>query len=81
MLMTNANDNNAAAALSLPKSPTGIQGLDEVTGGGWPKGRPTLVYGAAGCCKALLALESLVHGAMQYGEPGVFMAFEETAGN
>ena len=53
-------------------------GLDEVTGGGLPKGRPTLVCGAAGCGKTLLAIEFLVHGAVQYGEPGVFMAFEET---
>ncbi len=62
----------------LPKSPTGIQGLDEVTGGGLPKGRPTLVCGDAGCGKTLFAMEFLVRGATQYNEPGVFMAFEET---
>src|SRR5512140_3850609 len=62
---------------NLPKSPTGIQGLDEITNGGLPKGRPTLVCGAAGCGKTLLAMEFLVHGAMSYDEPGVFMAFEE----
>jgi circadian clock protein KaiC len=62
----------------LPKTPTGIQGLDEVTGGGLPKGRPTLVCGNAGCGKTLLAMEFLVRGAMQYNEPGVFMSFEET---
>ena len=63
----------------LPKSPTGIQGLDEITGGGLPKGRPTLICGGAGCGKTLLAMEFLVRGARQFNEPGVFMAFEETA--
>jgi circadian clock protein KaiC len=63
----------------LPKSPTGIQGLDEITGGGLPKGRTTLVCGGAGCGKTLLAMEFLVRGATQFDEPGVFMAFEETA--
>ncbi len=65
---------------ALPKTPTGIQGLDEITGGGFPTGRPTLVCGSAGCGKTLLAMEFLVRGAAHYGEPGVFMAFEETAG-
>src|SRR5215213_3823011 len=63
----------------LPKAPTGIEGLDEITGGGLPLGRPTLVCGSAGCGKTLLAMEFLVRGATQFGEPGVFMAFEETA--
>jgi circadian clock protein KaiC len=63
----------------LPKSPTGIQGLDEITGGGLPKGRPTLICGSAGCGKTLLAMEFLVRGALQFNEPGVFMAFEEAA--
>jgi len=63
----------------LPKSKTGIQGLDEITGGGLPKGRPTLICGGAGCGKTLLAMEFLVRGATQFNEPGVFMAFEETA--
>lgn len=63
---------------SLPKVPSGIQGLDEITGGGLPLGRPTLVCGSAGCGKTLLATEFLVRGATQYREPGVFMAFEET---
>ena len=62
----------------LPKCPTGIQGLDEITDGGLPRGRPTLVCGGAGCGKTLLAAEFLVRGAVQFGEPGVFMAFEET---
>ncbi|HEY9653729.1 MAG TPA: ATPase domain-containing protein, partial [Coleofasciculaceae cyanobacterium] len=63
----------------LKKCPTGIQGLDEITGGGLPQGRPTLVCGTAGCGKTLLGMEFLVCGATQYSEPGVFMAFEETA--
>ncbi len=62
----------------LTKAPTGIQGLDEVTGGGLPKGRVTLLCGSAGCGKSLLAMEFLVHGAVRYGEPGVCMDFEET---
>ena len=62
----------------LPKCPTGIQGLDEITGGGLPRGRPTLVCGGAGCGKTLLAAEFLVRGAVQFGEAGVLMAFEET---
>ena len=64
---------------SLPKAATGIQGLDEVTGGGFPRGRPTLICGSAGAGKTLLAMEYLVRGATKYDEPGVFMAFEETA--
>src|ERR1700733_7547956 len=62
----------------LRKAPTGIRGLDEITGGGLPAGRPTLVCGAAGCGKTLLAMEFLVRGATEQDEPGVFMAFEET---
>jgi circadian clock protein KaiC len=69
----------AAAKPQLPKAPTGIQGLDEITGGGLPKGRPTLICGGAGCGKTLLSMEFLVRGATQFDEPGVFMAFEETA--
>jgi circadian clock protein KaiC len=64
---------------TLPKAPTGIQGLDEITGGGLPRGRPTLICGGAGCGKTLFAVEFLVRGATQYDEPGVLMAFEETA--
>jgi circadian clock protein KaiC len=64
---------------TLPKAPTGIQGLDEITAGGFPRGRPTLVCGSAGAGKTLLAMEFLVRGATEYNEPGVFMAFEETA--
>jgi circadian clock protein KaiC len=63
----------------LPKAATGIAGLDEVTSGGLPRGRATLVCGPAGCGKTLLAMEFLVRGIVTYGEPGVFMAFEETS--
>lgn len=63
---------------TLPKTPTGINGLDEITRGGFPKGRPTLVCGSAGCGKTLLAMEFLVRGATEFNEPGVFFAFEET---
>ena len=62
----------------LPKSPTDIQGLDEITGGGLPKGRPTLVCGGPGCGKTLFAMEFLVRGATEFNEPGVFISFEET---
>lgn len=61
----------------LKKSPTGIKGLDEITGGGLPQGRPTLVCGGTGCGKTLLAMEFLVRGATEFGQPGVFMSFEE----
>src|SRR6185503_15305377 len=62
----------------LQKCPTGIQGLDKITDGGLPRGRPSLVCGGAGCGKTLLAAEFLVRGATQFGEPGVLMCFEET---
>jgi circadian clock protein KaiC len=63
----------------LPKALTGIAGLDEVTNGGFPKGRPTLICGGAGCGKTLFALQFLVKGITEHNEPGVFMSFEETA--
>ncbi len=63
----------------LDKSPSGITGLDEITGGGLPMGRPTLICGGPGCGKTLIGIEFLVNGAMKYDEPGVFIAFEETA--
>jgi len=62
----------------LPKAPTGIHGLDEVTEGGLPRGRPTLICGPAGCGKTLLGIEFLVRGITECGENGVFLAFEET---
>jgi len=64
----------------LAKCATGIQGLDEITGGGLPRGRPTIVCGSTGCGKTLLAMEFLVRGATEFDEPGVFMFFEETEG-
>ena len=75
--MTPAKQNNRIQF--LPKTPTGIPGMDEITGGGLPKGRPTLVAGGAGCGKTLFAMEFLVKGATQYDEPGIFVAFEENA--
>ncbi len=73
-----AGQNGQALAPALPKAPSGIRGLDEITGGGLPRGRPTLVCGAAGCGKTLLAMEFLIRGATEHGEPGVFMSFEES---
>jgi len=70
---------DATILRALPKAATGIAGLDDITLGGLPTGRPTLVCGAAGCGKTLLAMTFLVNGATQYGEPGVFMSFEERA--
>ncbi len=64
----------------LPKAPTGIRGLDEITGGGLPRGRSTLVTGGTGSGKTLLGLQFLVAGAREYGEPGVLVTFEEPAG-
>jgi len=65
-------------AVVLEKCPTGIKGFDEITNGGLPKGRPTLICGSAGCGKTLFAMEFLLRGALDFGEPGVFMTFEET---
>jgi len=80
LLMPAARKKPNEPTLALQKAATGIDGLDEITEGGLPRGRPTLVCGAAGCGKTMLAAEFLVRGAMQYGEAGVFMMFEETAG-
>lgn len=63
--------------IGIEKAPTGIPGLDEVTAGGLPAGRPTLICGSAGCGKTLMAMEFLIRGATEYGEPGVFVTFEE----
>ena len=71
-------DISAPKVVGLLKTPTGISGLDEVTGGGLPRGRATLVCGPAGCGKTLLAMEFLVRGITEFDEPGVFVAFEET---
>jgi len=70
---------SGSSKTSLPKCPTGIQGLDEITSGGLPRNRPTLICGSAGCGKTLMAAEFLVRGATLFNEPGVLMAFEETA--
>jgi len=64
---------------SLAKVSTGIEGLDEVTSGGFPQGRPVLICGSAGCGKTLFGMQFLVKGILQYDEPGVFVSFEETA--
>ncbi len=63
----------------FPKTPTGVEGLDEITGGGFPKGRPTLVCGSAGCGKSILAMQFLMKGITEYDEPGVYMSFEESS--
>jgi circadian clock protein KaiC len=77
--MAKSNGTGKGNRARLSKAPTGIDGLDEITGGGLPRGRPSLVCGGAGCGKTLLAMEFLVRGAVEQGEPGVFVAFEETA--
>ncbi|MFC4478715.1 circadian clock protein KaiC [Flavobacterium chungangensis] len=61
----------------FPKTPTGVDGLDEITEGGFPQGRPTLICGGAGCGKTLLSMQFLIKGITEYNEPGVFMSFEE----
>src|ERR1700726_1481601 len=71
----------AAASRTFPqlkKAPSGIAGFDEITGGGLPAGRPTIVCGGPGCGKTMFAMEFLVRGATEFGEPGVLMTFEET---
>ena len=70
---------SAKAPAGIAKCPTGIRGLDDITQGGLPRGRPTLVCGGAGSGKTLLGMEFIVRGIREFGEPGVFMAFEETA--
>ena len=75
--MAKPNNNVKPALELLRKCPTGIKGLDEITGGGLPQGRPTLVCGGTGCGKTLLAMEFLVRGATEYDEPGVYLSFEE----
>jgi circadian clock protein KaiC len=62
---------------NFPKTATGVEGLDEITEGGFPKGRPTLVCGGAGCGKTLLSMQFIIKGITEYNEPGVFMSFEE----
>ncbi|HUM45492.1 MAG TPA: circadian clock protein KaiC [Chitinophagales bacterium] len=64
---------------TFPKTPTGVSGLDEITNGGFPKGRPILICGSAGCGKTLFAIQFLVKGIVEHDEPGVFMSFEESS--
>jgi circadian clock protein KaiC len=77
--MRNRKNKTSRRIRGISKCPTGIKGLDQIAEGGLPKGRPTLVCGSAGCGKTMLAVEFLVRGAMEFGEPGVFMSFEETS--
>jgi circadian clock protein KaiC len=74
--MTNSTRNKSLHA--VPKTPTGIEGLDTITGGGLPRGRTSLIAGGPGSGKTLFGLEFLLHGAERFGEPGVAMTFEET---
>src|ERR1700729_1474781 len=76
-MLTGGQD--AAMGPGLEKAPTGIAGLDQITEGGLPRGRVTLVTGSPGAGKTLLGLEFLVAGARQYGEPAVLLTFEESA--
>ena len=78
MALSHAVPPAASAPVALPKSPTGIAGLDEITLGGLPLGRPTLVCGSAGCGKTLFAMEFLIRGATEFGESGAYITFEET---
>ncbi len=77
--MSKARRDLRVLAGALPKAPTGIEGLDNITQGGLPQGRPTLICGCAGSGKTLFAVEFLVRGALQCNEPGVYIAFEETS--
>jgi circadian clock protein KaiC len=78
--MASASKAKLAARSTLPirKAPTGISGLDEISGGGLPRGRTTIICGGPGCGKTMLGIEFLVRGALEFDEPGVLMAFEET---
>ncbi len=76
--MASTGRGDRASTLPLAKTPTGIPGFDDITAGGLPKGRPTLVCGNAGCGKTLFGMEFLVKGATQFDEPGVFVSFEES---
>src|SRR3954454_15309008 len=77
--MKDVRQRAVAVTSGISKAKTGIPGLDEITFGGLPAGRPTLVCGSAGCGKTLMGLEFIVRGATEFGEPGVFVAFEESA--
>jgi circadian clock protein KaiC len=72
-----AREKSSTKSVELPKAPTGISGFDDITYGGLPKGRPTLVAGGAGSGKTMLAMEFIVHGALEFNDPGVYVTFEE----
>jgi circadian clock protein KaiC len=77
--MVNKGDVSANShSNELEKVPTGIEGLDDITGGGLPKGRPALICESAGCDKTLMSMQFLAQDNQSFGEPGVFVAFEET---
>ncbi len=78
-LKTKSNIFMKQAKHLFPKTPSGVEGLDEITGGGFPKGRPTLICGSAGCGKTVFAIQFLMKGITDYNEAGVFMSFEESA--
>ena len=75
---TSSKNPRASKRDQLYKCPTGIKGFDEVTEGGLPRNRTTLICGGAGSGKTLMGIDFLINGARQYNEPGVFMSFEET---
>ncbi|HEY0045487.1 MAG TPA: circadian clock protein KaiC [Flavobacterium sp.] len=75
--MQKQNKKSNDSQFVFPKSRTGVEGLDEITGGGFPQGRPTLICGGPGCGKTLLSLQFIIKGIVDYDEPGVFMSFEE----
>jgi len=79
-MVTNADvaGHGGQPGVTIPKTPTGIKGFDEITGGGLPAGRPSLVCGPPGAGKSLFALQFLVNGAQEYAEPGVFLTFEQS---
>ena len=79
MAIAESGGHHSRNVTQLPKSPTGIEGFDQITSGGLPAGRPSLVCGGAGCGKTLFAMSFLVHGATRFDEPGVFMSFEESS--
>lgn len=76
-MQKNNRSNSKTEKFIFPKTPTGVEGLDEITDGGFPQGRPTLICGGAGCGKTLLSMQFLIRGITEYGESGVFMSFEE----
>jgi circadian clock protein KaiC len=79
VIMASTTHKRKPAPTQLQKALTGIAGLDEITAGGLPRGRTTLVTGGPGCGKTLLATQFILNGIAKYNEPGVYIAFEETA--